>query len=69
MKLHAVRAFRSLMCLAVAVTPQVSLLAQGGGRTGSELDLLRNEDLLEEIGVSSEVIEQMEELRRNTTTT
>lgn len=69
MKLHTVHLFRLLICLMLPATLADPVLAQGRGRRGSELDLLRNEDILQEIGVSSEVIDQLDALRRNTTTT
>lgn len=38
-------------------------------RRGTELDLLRSQDVLQEIGVSDEVVKQIDSLRRDTTTT
>jgi len=38
-------------------------------RRGTELDLLRSESVLSEIGVSDETIDQIDELRQSTTTT
>jgi hypothetical protein len=69
MNLHPVHCAKLLAGLAIVVTLAVPLRAQESGRGGSELDLLRREDVLQENGVSTEVIATIDELRRRTTTT
>ena len=59
--------FRFLTCLILLMTVSSSVQAQR--RSGSELDLLRSEDVLREIGVSDDVIDRIFELRRTNTTT
>ena len=68
MKLPTVRMYRfALTFTAIVLVLPASADAQRRG--GSELDLLRSRDVLQEIGVTDEVIEQIDELRKNTTTT
>jgi type II secretory pathway component GspD/PulD (secretin) len=69
MKLPTVHMFRLLLCLAISVAMAVPSMAQRSDRRGSELDLLRSENVLQEIGVSDELISEIDELRRNTSTT
>lgn len=69
MKLPAVQMFNLFLCLTMSAVMAVPCMGQRGSRRGSELDLLRSENVLREIGASDELIDEIDELRRNTTTT
>lgn len=68
MKPDPANLFRLLLTAAICFTIADSVMAQRQ-RRGSELDLLRSENVLLEIGVSPGVIDQIDRLRRDNTTT
>lgn len=62
---HLLRLLIIVAACAVLTEPAVAQRR----RQGSELDLLRSESVLQEIGVTNDVIDQIDQLRRNTMTT
>ena len=69
MNLKTIRLSKMLICIVLLPATIVPAQAQGNRRQRSELDLLRSEGVLQEIGVSSEDIAQIEDIRGKTTTT
>ncbi len=64
-QLFTVPAYRLIIFLTILVTLATPAMAQRRGRRGTELDLLRNETVLQEIGVSTDVINQIDDIRRS----
>ncbi len=69
MNLNTVHLCKNLICIVLLTAVVAPAQVQDDRRQGTELDLLRSEAVLREIGMSSEGIAQIEEIRRKTTTT